>query len=112
MKTQSQVSYRVNMADCPTEEASEHGASARWNNGAATAKNGGDTAEQLILIKRGIILRHRVSSGLPTNFILGFALPQESMNKKPVIAFAYNDVTPSDLSNQDLVDADNIPRPD
>jgi len=33
------------------------------------------------------------------------------MNKKSVVAFADNDVTRGDLSNQDLVDAENIPRP-
>jgi hypothetical protein len=112
MKTQSQVSYRVYMADRPTDEASEHRASARWNNGVATAKNGGDAAEQLTLRKRGVILRHRVSSRLPTNSIVGFPLPQEPMDQKTAIAFAYNNVTCDDLSNQDFVDADNIPRPD
>ena len=100
------------MADDPTQKASETRSSGFWNNGAITAENTGDATDQLTLKKRGIILRQRVSTRLPTNSVLGLGHVHQSMNKKTVIAFAYNDVARHDLIHQDPVDGHHISGPD
>jgi hypothetical protein len=100
------------MADHPTQKASENRARAFRGNHAITTKNVGNAAEELTIKKGGIILGQRVSPRLPTNSILGFGHAHQSMNKKPVIAFAYNDVARRDLIHQDIADGNHISRPD